>query len=372
MISYSLPFSDVFMDKTGGNHKTLKSDYQLKGKFPIIDQGQDFIGGYTDDTSRLCNVDLPVIIFGDHTKTFKYIDFPFCLGADGTKVLKSRLDADIRFLFYAIQEIDIPEAGYSRHFKFLKRGRVHFPSFDEQKRIAAILDQAEELKQKRQRSLDLLEELKQSIFIDMFGDPFTNLKGFPVKSISSFGSVITGNTPSRQIAQNYGDHIEWIKSNNITPINIYVTKAEEFLSAKGASVGRVVPTGSILVTCIAGSRNSIGNVALTDRSVAFNQQINALLPNDPADTYFLFQQLYLNKELVREQSSGGMKGLVNKTNFSSIKLLDPPEQLKAEYNRKFQRLNLLAEQFKNSDTIINELFNSLQHKAFSGELSGAA
>ena len=168
MTSYSLPFSDVFVDRTGGNQKTLKSDYQLNGKFPIIDQGQDFIGGYTDDTSRLCNVDLPVIIFGDHTKTFKYIDFPFCLGADGTKVLKSRLDADIRFLFYAIQKIDIPEAGYSRHFKFLKRGSVLFPSFDEQKRIAAILDQAEELKQKRQRSLDLLEELKQSIFIDMF------------------------------------------------------------------------------------------------------------------------------------------------------------------------------------------------------------
>ncbi|MFO0734207.1 MAG: hypothetical protein U0361_25225 [Nitrospiraceae bacterium] len=84
-------FNELVNDETGGNVKTLQSEFLSSGKFPIIDQGQDFIAGFTDDEERVCRSELPVIIFGDHTKSFKYIDFPFCLGADGTKSCALRL-----------------------------------------------------------------------------------------------------------------------------------------------------------------------------------------------------------------------------------------------------------------------------------------
>lgn len=121
------PFEAIFEDVTGGNLKTLQSDYLPEGKFPIVDQGQQLIGGYTDDEERLCKANLPVVVFGDHTKTLKFIDFPFCLGADGTKILRPQMAADPRYLFYFLQTVTIPDAGYSRHFKYLKKAEIPLP-----------------------------------------------------------------------------------------------------------------------------------------------------------------------------------------------------------------------------------------------------
>ncbi|WP_420419663.1 restriction endonuclease subunit S [Pacificispira sp.] len=165
-----MSFTDVVRDETGGNIKTLQSDFLPSGRYPIVDQGKELIAGYTNDESRLCKADLPVIVFGDHTKCFKFIDFPFCLGADGTKVLRPKIDVDERFLFYAMQRIHIPEAGYSRHFKYLKQGSVPLPPLEDQKRIAAILDQADDLRRLRQTAISKLNTLIQSMFYEMFGE----------------------------------------------------------------------------------------------------------------------------------------------------------------------------------------------------------
>ena len=87
-----LPFSDVVADETGGNIKTLQSEFLSEGAYPIVDQGKELVAGFTDDPARLCKAEMPAIIFGDHTKCLKFIDFPFCLGADGTKVLRPIID----------------------------------------------------------------------------------------------------------------------------------------------------------------------------------------------------------------------------------------------------------------------------------------
>ena len=105
------PFTDVFSDVTSGNIKTLQGEFRRTGAHPIVDQGKELIAGYTDDQDRLCKSDLPVIVFGDHTKCFKFVDFPFCLGADGTKILRPKIDADEKYLFYFLQTLPIPEVG---------------------------------------------------------------------------------------------------------------------------------------------------------------------------------------------------------------------------------------------------------------------
>ena len=100
-------------------------------------------------------------------------------------------------------------------------------------------------------------------------------------------NVITGNTPPRVCPENYGDYIEWIKTDNI--INLEkLTRAEESLSKKGFDRCRYVNKGAILMTCIAGSLNTIGNMVIVDRRVAFNQQINAICPHEAEATYILY------------------------------------------------------------------------------------
>ena len=205
-------FSDVLEDVTGGNEKTKQGDYATMGAYPIVDQGQSLVGGYTDDPASLCKTEEPVIVFGDHTKSLKYIDFPFCLGADGTKVLKPKLDANTKYLYYALQNIHIPEAGYSRHFKYLKAGKIPLPPLDAQNRIAGILDQADALRRLRARALDKLNSLGQAIFHEMFGAEAKASISTKAQKIGDFCDVSSGSTPSRKGDGYYEGTIPWVKT----------------------------------------------------------------------------------------------------------------------------------------------------------------
>jgi len=118
----------------------LKKKYQSEGKFPIVDQGQNLVTGYTDDESSVYNENLPVVIFGDHTRIFKYIDFRFVIGADGTQVLIPKDNLSPKYFYYALSALNIEELGYSRHFKILKTKKIPLPPIAEQKKIVAYLD----------------------------------------------------------------------------------------------------------------------------------------------------------------------------------------------------------------------------------------
>ena len=105
-------------------HKIKKSEYLSSGAIPIIDQGQEFIAGYINETERSYDGNLPVIVFGDHTCTLKYVDFPFTVGADGTQLIHPTEDFDIRYFYYALQNLPLEHFGYQRHFKYLKTSKI--------------------------------------------------------------------------------------------------------------------------------------------------------------------------------------------------------------------------------------------------------
>ena len=171
-------FGDVFSDETRRGRKIQTNEYLPFGKYPIIDQGQEQIAGYTNLEDGLFD-DVPAIVFGDHTRIIKYIDTPFFLGADGVKLLKSKVDnADYKYLYYCLQSIAIPNTGYNRHFKWLKEAQIPLPPLDEQHRIAAVLDKVSDLIAKRHQQLDKLEELVKVRLVEMFGDPVSNPKGW--------------------------------------------------------------------------------------------------------------------------------------------------------------------------------------------------
>ena len=195
-------FSDVFTDETKQGHKIQTSEYLHTGNHPIIDQGQSQIAGYTNLEDGIY-ADVPAIIFGDHTRVIKYVDTPFFLGADGVKVLKSKIrDADYKYLFYCLQNAKIPNTGYNRHFKWLKEIEIPLPSLDEQRRIAAVLDKVSGLIAKRRAQLDKLDLLVKARFVEMFGDPETNPMNWPIVGIGAITKTIdsgwSGNGTQRE------------------------------------------------------------------------------------------------------------------------------------------------------------------------------
>ena len=243
---------------------------------------------------------------------------------------------------------------------------IPLPALPEQRRIASILDHADALRAKRRQVLTHLDALSQSIFREMFGDPVSNPRGIPTAAIGALANVVTGNSPSRADADNFGESIEWIKSDNLG--GDVATLADELLSELGRTKARIAPAGSILVTCIAGSPTSIGKASLVDRDVAFNQQINAILPSPMVDAAFMLGQLKTAPELVRAKSTGGMKGLVNKSAFQSIEVLAPSVEAQRTFASRVAAVARQADAGQRALAAYDELFAALQSRAFRGEL----
>ena len=110
---------DESLDKIGVFSKMKSSEYFETGEYPVIDQGERYISGFINDRNLLYKGDLPVIIFGDHTRNFKYVTHIFAVGADGTKILKPTKAFDPKFFYYYMKSLTIPSLGYSRHYKIL-------------------------------------------------------------------------------------------------------------------------------------------------------------------------------------------------------------------------------------------------------------
>lgn len=185
MTAQSVPFDKAATDETGGNPKVQRRHYLPAGALPIIDQGQTEIAGYTDDLELAYRGELPVVLFGDHTRALKYVDQPFALGADGVKVLQPRDGFSAKFLYYHWLSSDIPNHGYSRHFKFLKEISVPVFAPTEQRRIVEILDQADALRKLRREADAKVARILPALFLKMFGDPATNPMGWPVKALGA-------------------------------------------------------------------------------------------------------------------------------------------------------------------------------------------
>jgi len=150
--------------------KLQTADYQLEGKFPVIDQSQEAICGWTNDRDALISGGLPVIIFGDHTCALKFVDHPFVQGADGIKVLKPKSEMDVRFLFCALEANPVVPEAYKRHFSVLKEKKVSFPDpkTSEQHRIASCLSSLDALITAETQRMEVLKTHKKGLMQQLF------------------------------------------------------------------------------------------------------------------------------------------------------------------------------------------------------------
>lgn len=166
------PFKKTFSDHTHSKKKLAQKLYQEEGRFPVVDQGAELIGGYSDDEALLQTTELPVVVFGDHTRCAKFIDFEFVQGADGVKVLKANSAIDSRYAYWLIEAIELPDKGYSRHMKFLKASSFPIAPPEEQteivRRIETAFAKIDRMVEEASRAADLLDRLEQQLLSKAF------------------------------------------------------------------------------------------------------------------------------------------------------------------------------------------------------------
>ncbi len=132
-----MAFDDIFKSISPKKFQIKSGEIQENGNFEVIDQGKNKIAGYYNDANKLFQ-ELPVIIYGDHTTFVKYRKNPFIVGADGVKLLSSKIDANLKYLYYALQHFNIKPEGYKRHFSIIRKIKLPIPVLEEQEHISKL------------------------------------------------------------------------------------------------------------------------------------------------------------------------------------------------------------------------------------------
>lgn len=361
------PFKKILKDSSRGNLKIKTSDLLIEGSIPVIDQGKDFIAGFTNQHNSIVRAKLPLIVFGDHTRNLKYIDFDFAMGADGTKVLEVINDQALpKFIYYYLRSIKIADTGYNRHFKFIKDLVFPLPPLKTQQRIAAILDNAAALRDKTAQLLKEYDLLAQSIFLEMFGDPVRNPKGWnfekltilsPIEKFSVFPEKIERGT-------NYVG-LDSIEKDTGQIKAISIVEEGELKSNKFLFKSKHILYGKL--------RPYLNKVANPNFEGICSTDIITLLPNEkksnkPFITYYLKGPWHL--EWAANNTTGANLPRLNMKSFSKLRIISPPIDLQNQFAEKIalieQQKELAKQELKESE----DLFNGLLQKAFKGELVG--
>jgi restriction modification system DNA specificity domain protein len=337
-----------------------KKDYLLTGKYPIISQEKEFISGYCYTEDNL-NKDLgDVVIFGDHTRTVKYVDFDFCVGADGVKVLRPNNNLSAKYLYYFIKWSNIPSNGYARHFKFLKEVKIKYPKDKPiQQAIASELDAVQAMIDGYKAQIADLDVLAQSIFLDMFGDPVSNPKGWEITVLNDLCTKITDGTHLSPKWVDSGIPFIFVANIKNFEINFDVQKYIDEDTYEVLWKSTPIELGDIVYSSV----GSYGNPAIVSspQKFMFQRHIALLKPlHDKINNVYL--KWFLISEGGKKQADDSAIGVAQKTlNLKAIKNFHipvPPIELQQPFASKVEAIEkqkeLIRQQLADAETLMKE------------------
>ena len=362
-------FSEILEDCSSKGTKLKTDDYSAEGKYAIVDQGQQIIAGYTDQEEGVYS-DVPAIIFGDHTRVVKYIDVPFFLGADGTKLLKAKnTGANYKYLYYALKAAHIPNTGYNRHFKWVKELQFNYPSDEEQIKIVDQLDRLQLLIDKRNEQLNQLDTLIKARFVEMFGDTVNNTKGWNEERLDEYIEFLTSG--SRGWSQYFTNEenevfitIKNVKNNHIELDNSQYIKPPQNKEAERTKVR----AGDLLISITADlGRTGVVDNVIAEKGAYINQHLS-LVRLKQGNLLPLYLSHFLESDGGKRQfdskNQTGVKAGLNFDAIKSLKVLVPPIELQNQFTDFVQATDKLKVEVQKSLDELQTLFDSLMQQYF--------
>lgn len=280
------------------SNKILKSDFKENGKFPIIDQSTNFIAGFWNNEDDVFRIEKPIVVFGDHTKVLKYVDFDFVLGADGVKILQPIDEIDSKYFYFSLQNLEIKDLGYSRHFKELKDLQIPLPPLEIQKEIVAEIEGYQKI---IDGAKQVVENYKPTIKIN---------PDWEMVELGEVAKLVGGGTPSKQNKKFWNNGtINWLTCSDFSPnLDIITDSISKInpIAIKESSTNLIPKETIILVT-----RVSLGKIAMISKEMAINQDLTAIvIESIDFDKKFVFQYLKTLSEYIISNGSGAtVKGV---------------------------------------------------------------
>lgn len=370
--------------------KIKKQEYKIYGRYPVIDQGQDLIAGYWDNEKDVYKKNLPVIIFGDHTRIIKYIDFPFVTGADGTKILVPNTSVAFpRFFYYSLLNLKIPSRGYNRHYSLLRESKIPLPPLDEQQKIAAVLSALQEAKEKTQEVIDATKALKQSMMKHLFTYGPVSLKeaeNVPLKEteigpmpedweVMRLGEVFEFSKKPKNLNINQDNSIPFIPMEMISETNKSIKSWERRKNSEISS-GSFVFKNDIIIAKITPSFENGKQAILDNLPTDFGYattEIWALHPtkNKKAITYYLYYYLKINfirKTLAEKMEGSTGRQRLPKHVLKNMQIPLPPLDVQQKIASILSAIDEKIEAEENKKKALEELFKSLLHNLMTAKI----
>jgi len=312
--------------------KIQKSEYLISGIYPIIDQSQEYISGYTNDHEAVISLTKPVVIFGDHTCAIKYSDKPFAQGADGIKILETNDNLLPSFLYHFLRANPVVSDGYKRHYSKLKTIKLPLPPIEVQERIVAELDGYQNI---ISGARQVVKNWKPKIDID---PQWEKVK------IGEVCETTSGGTPLKSKSEYYdGGNIPWLRSGEVA--QGFVKESELFITEKGLknSSAKLMPIDTVLVAMYGATAGQVGILKFES---ATNQAVCGILPNSRFVPEYLFQSLKDQKNIMLSFAGGGAQPNISQGVIRNLEITLPPLAIQKQIVEKIESERALVESNK--------------------------
>jgi len=377
--------------------KLKQSEYLQTGKIPVVDQGQQLIGGFTDDEYRVLDCKLPVIVFGDHTKIVKLINFPFAPGADGTKVLEPINCIIPKYLAFLTEVLafKIKDKGYARHYQHIEKELLPITSLPIQRAIVQKIESYFDLLEKGIADLKTAQEqlkvYRQAVLKKAFEGEFTKeWRMYNKQKRADWKSYKLGevlNTIDGDRGINYPKKNEFLSDGYclfLTTKNVrlgqFVFEENQFITQEKDNTlkGGKLKRNDVVIT----TRGTLGNVAIYDDSIPFNHiRINSgmliLRVNDEKQLSQHFLMRFINSPLffqqLKSKQTGTAQPQIPANILREIEIYIPKDvaeqkQIIKEIESRLSVCDKVEENISESLEKAEALRQSILKKAFEGKL----
>ena len=377
----SIPIKESFISVSVTNKKLKQKEYKISGSIPVVDQGKDLIGGFTDDNNLKIKIEQPMIIFGDHTKILKFVSFDFAVGADGVKVLKPKKYFLPKLYYYFLHCVKFQDKGYARHFQYLQKEAINLPPYEEQIRI---VEKIEELFTKLDTSVTELKNVKkqlkryrQSVLKSAFDGKLTGIEITEYKNLDCYSDLITKGASPKWQGINYVDDklaTLFVTSENVRDNYIDLTKEKYVEDSFNEKQKRsILKKGDVLFNIVGAS---IGRAAIFDFDVKANtnQAVSIIRLNKELSQKYL--TYFLNSESAKKKYMSWTvdvaRANLSLKNVSDIPIpsvsIEEQQKIVEEIESRLMVADKIEEVIDKNLKRTEQLRQSILKKAFKGKL----
>ena len=343
------------------SHQIKQSEIMVSGKYPVVSQSEELIEGYSN--SEIAIQEVPLVLFGDHTCCVKLIDFPFVVGADGTKLLKSKV-MEAPYLAFALQYLKptIIDGKYRRHFGDLMERFIPLPPLAIQRRIAAKLDRICDIVAKRKDQLSQLNQLVKSRFVEMFGDVTVNDREWETATLPELGELNRGVSKSRprNSPELLGGPYPLVQTGDVSNSGPWIKNYSSTYSDKGLAQSRLWKRGTLCITIAA----NIAQTAILDFDACFPDSVVGFVPNERTDAIFIHYWFSFFQKILEAQAPQVAQKNINLKILSGLKVVEPPLALQREFAAFVEKVDKLAAAVKRGLEAAERLYRQQMQELF--------